>query len=244
MDSRLRAGYAILPEATPPEFAVPICRWGRQPPTPPRKRRGVKRINYTPRRLRGGVGAFADDEVGGECSGGVESVRYRRRHPVIPAKAGIHTVFAFSDGQRKIWLFRRPCMDSRFRGNDGGEGAFHPPGGCRPHLPMGTANSDPPPQAARGINQRAGVGIFFNFGGVHFLRGGNYITPLPSPRKRGTTGTVGTTGLEPVTSAMSRQYSDRLSYAPVRAGIIPRAKEKNECRERDSNPHIVSNTGF
>ncbi len=27
--------------STPPEFAVPICRWGRKTPTPPRKRRGV-----------------------------------------------------------------------------------------------------------------------------------------------------------------------------------------------------------
>ncbi len=38
-------------------------------------------INYTPRRLRGGVGAFADDEVGGECSGGVEGVRKTTGYP-------------------------------------------------------------------------------------------------------------------------------------------------------------------
>ncbi len=32
---------AGMTKSTPPEFAVPIWRWGRQTSTPPRKRRGV-----------------------------------------------------------------------------------------------------------------------------------------------------------------------------------------------------------
>ncbi len=61
-------------------------------------------------------------------------------------------LFPMDCGLRKIWLFPWLSMDSRFRGNDGGEVAFHPPGVCRPHLAMGTAHSDPPPASGGGYS--------------------------------------------------------------------------------------------
>ncbi len=53
------------------------------------------------------------------------------------------------------------------------EDAFHPTGVCRPHLPMGTANSDPPPQAAGGIEEGLLTvrGLSAVFGGRRALRG-------------------------------------------------------------------------
>ncbi len=103
-------------------------------------------INYTPRRLRGGVGVLRPPTPRGEAKtrgGG-------------PTPATVNTP-SFPRKRESIQARRKSKarMDSRFRGNDGDEGAFHPfhalhpPGAVPADFVVGDC-SDPPPQAAGG----------------------------------------------------------------------------------------------
>ncbi len=132
---------------------------------------GNDAVNYTPRRLRGGVGAFPADEVGGECSGGVEGaerLKCARKTFVIPAKPlSFPSPLSFP---RKRESRKNPSPNAnagnscrreygwipafagmtRWRRYPGGNDRPPPPRSFPPPSPMGVENSDPPPASGGG----------------------------------------------------------------------------------------------